>query len=127
MRHGKEIEQIVTGSYVRPTRLTDVAHPDVLHPGAAGVTEAHLQASRLLCLSNLQFTTAKHKAARANSCEATAVQRCHQQCFTAAQGQQLAYTPVKASLTVSILANINAECFTGESISKEIAVPECSK
>lgn len=69
MRHGKEIEQILAGSYVRPRQLTDVAHPDVLHPGAAGVTEAHLQASRLLCLSNLQFTAAKHKAGRANSCE----------------------------------------------------------
>lgn len=66
MRHGKEIEQqIVAGSYVRPTQLTDVAHPDVLHPGAAGVTEAHLQASR----SNPQITTAKRKVARANSCE----------------------------------------------------------
>lgn len=127
MRHGKEIEQIVTGSYVRPTQLTDVARPDVLHPGAAGVTEAHLQASRLLCFSNLQFTTAKHKVARANSCEATAVQRCHRQCFTAAQRQQLTYTPVKASLTVPIPANINAQCFTGESITKETAMPGCSK
>lgn len=81
MCHGKEIEQIVAGSYVRPRRLTDVARPDVLHPGAAGVTEAHLQASRLLCLSsNPQFTTAKHKVARANSGEPTAVQRCHQPC-----------------------------------------------
>lgn len=73
MRHGKEIEQIVAGSYVRPTQLADVAHPGVLHPGAAGVTEAHLQASSLLCLSNPQFTAVKHKVARANSCEPAAV------------------------------------------------------
>lgn len=57
----------VAGSYARPTQLTDVAHPDVLHPGAAGVTEVHLQASRLFCLSNLQFTNEKHEVARANS------------------------------------------------------------
>lgn len=125
MRHGKEIEQIVPGSYVRPTQLTDVAHPDVLHPGAAGVTEAHPQASKLLCLSNLQFKAAKHEVMRDNFCEPTAVQRCHQQCFTTAQRRQLACTPV--SLTVPIPANTNAQCFTGESISREIAVRWCSK
>lgn len=107
MRHGKEIEQILAGSYVRPRQLTDVAHPDVLHPGAAGVTEAHLQASRLLCLSNLQLRAAKHKAGRANSCEPAAVQRCHHQCFTAARRQQLACTTVKASPTVPVPANTN--------------------
>lgn len=123
MCHGKEIEQIVAGSYVRPTRLTDVARPDVLHPGAAGVTEAHLQASRLLCLSsNPQFTTAKHKVARANSGEPTAVQRCHQPCFTTAQRQQLAYTLLKAGPTVPIPAYTNAQRLTGKSISKAIAV-----
>lgn len=96
-------------------------------PRCSWVDWAHPQASRLLCLSNLQFTTAKHKAARANSCEPTAVQRCHQQCFTAAQRQQLGCTLVKARLTVPIPANTNAQCFTWESISKEIAVHWCSK
>ncbi|XP_077030110.1 uncharacterized protein LOC143693356 [Agelaius phoeniceus] len=118
----REREQIVPGSYVRPAQLTDVARPDVLHPGAAGVTEAHVQASRLLCLSHPQFTAAKHEGARADFCQPTAVQRCHQQCFTTAQRQQLACTPVEARLTVPVLAN--AQCFTGESISKEIAVHE---
>ena len=98
MCQGKEIEQIVARSYARPTQLIDMAHPDVLHPGAAGVTEVHLQASRLFCLSNLHFTTEKHEVARANSCEPTAVETCFQGSFTTAQREELAYAPVKGSL-----------------------------
>lgn len=90
MCQGKEIEKIVAGSYARPTQLIDVAHPDVLHPGAAGVTEVHLQASRCFCLSNLQFRTEKHKVARAVSCEPTAVEMCFQLCFTTALSEELA-------------------------------------
>lgn len=98
MCQGKEIEQIVAGSYARPTQLIDVAHPDVLHPGAAGVTEVHLQGSRLFCLPNLQFTTEKHEVVRANSCEPTAVEISFQRSFTTAQGEELVCTPVKGSL-----------------------------
>lgn len=98
MCQGKEIEQIVARSYARPTQLIDVAHPDVLHPGAAGVTEVHLQASRLFCLPNAQFTTEKHKVARASSCKPAAVEMCFQRCFATAQRRQLAYAPVEGSL-----------------------------
>nr|XP_038030031.1 translation initiation factor IF-2 [Anas platyrhynchos] len=34
MCQGKEIKQIVAGSYARPTQLIDVAHPEALFPGA---------------------------------------------------------------------------------------------
>ena len=97
MCQGKEIEQIVSGSYARPAQLIDVARPDVLHPGAAGVMEVHLQASRLFCPSTLQFITQEHEVARANSCQPAAAETCFQWCFTTAQREELAYAPVKGS------------------------------
>lgn len=124
---GKEIEQIVAGSYARPTQLIDVAHPDVLHPGAAGVTEVHLQASRLLCRSDLQFTTERHEVARANSCEPTEVETCFQRCFTTGQSEEIAYAPVKGNLLTACPAYTNACSLTGKSIPKEMAAYRYSK
>lgn len=93
---GKEIEQIVAGSYARPTQVIDVAHPDVLHPGAAGVTEVHLQASRLLTQTPSQQKS--RRWLRANSCEPTAVETCSQRRFATAPREGLAYAPAKGSL-----------------------------
>lgn len=65
MCQGKEIEQIVAGSYARPTRLIDGAHPEALLPGAVQVTEVYLQMSRFICSSSLQFITEKQERAEA--------------------------------------------------------------
>lgn len=65
MCQGKEIEQIVAGSYARPTRLIDGAHPQASLPGAVQVTEVYLQMSRFICSSNLQFVTEKQERAGA--------------------------------------------------------------
>lgn len=61
---------------------------------------AHPQASRLLCLSNLQFTTAKHKAARANlwthSCAEVSPAMLYSSSETAARlhsGESMSYSP----------------------------------
>lgn len=84
MCQGKEIKQIVAGSYARPTQLIDVAHPEALFPGAVQVTEVHLHTSRFFCPSSLQFIPEKQEMARANSCEPTDVEKHFQCCCTAA-------------------------------------------
>lgn len=97
MHQGKELEQTVTGSYARPTQLIDVPHPDVPHPGAAGVTEVHLQASRLSCSAQQkstrwwELTLVNLQPWRSVSNEAL------QQ---TAQGEELVYMPVKRSLLI---------------------------
>lgn len=127
MCQGKEIEQIVAGSYARPTQLIDVAHPDVLHPGAAGVTEVHLQGSRPVCLPNLQFTTEKLEV---HSCEPPAAEISFRRSFTTAQGEDLVCAPVKGSPSYSLSYSQHTQMhpsLTGQLLSKESAAYWCSK